>query len=252
MWQFMPRTGREYMRVTRSIDERRDPLESTRAAAGYLKQAYDLLGNWPLAITSYNYGRAGIARAVAEVGSDHLVTLIENYVHPYFGYAPKNFYAEFLIAVDIGRNVERYFPGLDLDRPVPLREIELDRGTSLAAVSRATGLSQNQLLGWNPALSSRPGVIPAGYRVKVPADIKNAPVVQVAAAARPEPQPKSKIASRRSEPQVKTVRHRVKRGETLIEIAERYGASVERIVRANRLRRANAVRAGTTLLIPRF
>ena len=54
VWQFMPRTGREYMRVGAGIDERRDPLESSRAAASYLKQAYDYLGSWPLAITSYN------------------------------------------------------------------------------------------------------------------------------------------------------------------------------------------------------
>jgi membrane-bound lytic murein transglycosylase D len=241
MWQFMPRTGKEYLRVTRSIDERRDPLESTRAAATYLKQAHDLLGNWPLAITSYNYGRSGIARAVEEVGSDNLVTLIDNYVHPYFGYAPKNFYAEFLVAVDIGRNVHRYFPGLELDRPVPLQEIELRRSASLASLTRSTGLSQNQLLGWNPALSSRTRAIPAGYRVKVPADIKSAPVVQVAAVTRAEPEPKAK-----------TVRHRVKRGETLIEIARRYGASVDHILRANGLRRANTVRAGTTLLIPKL
>src|SRR5262245_13479930 len=67
IWQFMPRTGREYMRVTALLDERRDPIESSRAAASYLKQAYETLGSWPLAITSYNYGQGGMARAVAKV-----------------------------------------------------------------------------------------------------------------------------------------------------------------------------------------
>src|SRR5215471_19413480 len=77
IWQFMPRTGREYMRVNSVVDERRDPIESSRAAAANLKQAYDSLGSWPLAITSYNYGPGGMARAVAEIGSDHLPDLIE-------------------------------------------------------------------------------------------------------------------------------------------------------------------------------
>jgi membrane-bound lytic murein transglycosylase D len=239
MWQFMPRTGKEYLRVTRHLDERRDPLESTRAAAAYLKRAHDLLGNWPLAITSYNYGQGGMARAVEEIGTDNLVHLIENYVHPYFGFAPKNFYAEFLVAVDIGKNVQQYFPGLELEAPVMLRESELRQSSSLASIARSAGITQSQLLGWNPALSTRTRVVPAGYRVKVPADVKSAPVVQVVANRTPEPEPKA-------------VRHRVKRGETLGQIARRYGASVDRILQANGLRQPRFVKVGTLLLIPKM
>jgi membrane-bound lytic murein transglycosylase D len=239
MWQFMPRTGKEYLRVTRSIDERRDPLESTRAAASYLKQAHELLGNWPLAITSYNYGRGGMARAVAEVGSDDLVDVINKYVHPHFGFAPQNFYAEFLVAVDIGKNVQQYFPGLELDPTVTLQETELRRNSSLASLARSKGLTRNQLLGWNPALNARTRVVPAGYRVKVPVDVKSAPVIQVVADRRPQPEPK-------------VVRHRVKRGETLVRIARRYGASVEKILKVNGIRKAHLLQVGMTLLIPKI
>jgi membrane-bound lytic murein transglycosylase D len=239
MWQFMPRTGKEYLRVTRSIDERRDPLESTRAAASYLKQAHELLGNWPLAITSYNYGRGGMARAVAEVGSDDLVDVINKYVHPYFGFAPQNFYAEFLVAVDIATNVQQYFPGLELDPTVTLQETELRRNSSLASLARSKGLTRNQLLGWNPALNARTRVVPAGYRVKVPVDVKSAPVIQVVADRRPQPEPK-------------VVRHRVKRGETLVRIARRYGASVEKILKVNGIRKAHLLQVGMTLLIPKI
>src|SRR4029453_9453312 len=56
MWKFMRATGREDMRVDGSIAEPSDPLESTRAAAAFLQQSYETLGNWPLAITAYNYG----------------------------------------------------------------------------------------------------------------------------------------------------------------------------------------------------
>jgi hypothetical protein len=56
MWQFMPETGRKFMRVDTAVDERRDPMRSTRAAARLLKENYRILGNWPLVITAYNHG----------------------------------------------------------------------------------------------------------------------------------------------------------------------------------------------------
>jgi len=240
MWQFMRATGRQFMRVNRYIDERKDPIESTRAAASFLSQSYELLGNWPLAITSYNYGPAGMARAVEQVQSENLPDLIRDFTHPNWGFAPKNFYAEFLAAVEIGTNVHRFFPDLKIDPPVAIREIELQKSTSLGALAKSTGLTQNQLLGWNPALTARTRVVPAGYRVKVPVDSSREPIVQVAQGG---PGAKEK-------PWV--VRHRVKPGETLLHIARRYGASVQRILELNGITRPNFLRVGTTLLIPRL
>jgi membrane-bound lytic murein transglycosylase D len=239
MWQFMRTTGRQYMRVDRSIDERRDPIESTRAAAAFLQQSYDILGTWPLAITAYNYGPGGMARAVAEIESDNLVDLIRQHRHPYWGFAPKNFYAEFLAAVEIGKNVNQYFPELQLDSPIAIKEIELKSSVSLLALAKSTGLTQDQLLGWNPALSAQTRSVPAGYRVKVPVDSTMQPVIEV---ARRQPQ----------EQQPQMVRHQVRRGETLFQIARRYGASVERILQINGMRKSHRLQAGTTLLVPRL
>lgn len=241
IWQFMPRTGREYMRVNASIDERRDPIESSRAAAAYLKQAYENLGSWPLAITSYNYGQAGMARAVDQVGSANLVDLIERYNHPNWGFPPKQFYAEFLAAVEVGSDLGRYFPGLDIDTAVALKEVEVQRGTALASLIKSTGLSRDEFLGWNPAVSPRARVVPAGYRVKLPSDRTVEPLVVLA---------KNENVAPKARPQV--VHHRVKRGETLYEIARRYGASVQRIVQVNGLRQAHLLRVGSMLRIPRI
>src|SRR4029453_7063103 len=66
IWQFMPATGRLYMEVSSSVDERRDPIPPPRAAARYLSRSYERLGNWPLAITSYNHGPNGMARAIGD------------------------------------------------------------------------------------------------------------------------------------------------------------------------------------------
>jgi membrane-bound lytic murein transglycosylase D len=238
MWQFMRATGRQYMRVDRSIDERRDPIESTRAAASFLRESYETLGNWPLAITAYNYGPGGMSRAVAAIESDNLVDLIRDYQHPYWGFAPKNFYAEFLAAVEIGKNVNQYFPELQLEAPSAFQEIELKNSVSLTALAKNTGLTRDQLLGWNPALSAQTRLVPAGYRVKVPVDSKMQPIIEVA-----QTQPKE-------QPQV--VRHQVKRGETLFQIARRYGASVDRILKVNGMGKSHRLQAGTTLLIPRL
>jgi membrane-bound lytic murein transglycosylase D len=249
IWQFMPRTGREYMRVTAAVDERRDPFESSRAAASYLKQAYEFLGSWPLAITSYNYGQAGMARAVAAVGSEDLVDLIQRYDHPNWGFAPKQFYAEFLAAVEIGTNLSKYYPDLRLDAPVEIKEVELNSTTPLVTVINSSGLSRDEFLGWNPALSSATRVVPAGYRVKLPVDRTMEPLVTLAqsqqAARQPQPQ-------RQPQPKPQIVHHRVKRGETVIEIARRYGASVERILQMNGIRKAHLVKVGTTLVIPKI
>jgi membrane-bound lytic murein transglycosylase D len=243
IWQFMPRTGREYMRVNSVVDERLDPIESSRAAASYLQQAYEFLGSWPLAITSYNYGKGGMARAVAEVGSDNLVDLIEKYNHPNWAFAPKHFYAEFLAAVEIGMNLQQYFPGLELDAPVEIREVELNNNTTLAALISSSGLSREEFLGWNPALTPTSRIVPAGYRMKLPIDRTTPPLVTVAQVQQ---------ATRRPQAQAQVVHHRVQRGETLYDIARRYGASVENILQINGLRKAQLIKVGTTLRIPKI
>jgi membrane-bound lytic murein transglycosylase D len=243
MWQFMRATGKEFrLRIDRVIDERKDPLESTRAAAALLEQNYQLLGNWPLALTAYNYGAGGIARAVDEVQSDNLVDLIQNYNHRYWGFAAKNFYAEFLAAVDIARNVDQYFPGLEIHPAITIREFELTKGSSFISLANSSGLTREQFLEWNPALSPGMKIVPAGYRVKLPAERKLQPTIVEVAHHQPRQE-------KQQEPPV--VRHRVKRGETILQIAKRYGASVDRILQVNGIRKAHLLQVGMTLLVPK-
>src|SRR5436190_2077228 len=86
IWQFTRGTGRLYLNVNRRLDERLDPLKATRAAARLLHDNYNALESWPLAITAYNHGRAGIQRAQSEAGSE-IAKIIEQYRGPAFGYA---------------------------------------------------------------------------------------------------------------------------------------------------------------------
>ncbi|HYY24109.1 MAG TPA: lytic transglycosylase domain-containing protein, partial [Candidatus Udaeobacter sp.] len=118
LWQFMADTGKKFLRINDAFDERRDPLASTRAAARLLKENYRLLGNWPLAITAYNHGTEGVFRGINAVRSRNLVELIRGYQSPTFGFASKNFYAEFLAAVEVATNSEAYFPFLRAHPPL--------------------------------------------------------------------------------------------------------------------------------------
>jgi membrane-bound lytic murein transglycosylase D len=97
LWQLMPRTARALgLRVTRRVDERRDILKATRAAARLLRQNHRILGSWPLAITAYNHGAYSMKRAVQSLTSTDLPYLIEHYQAGAWGFSSKNFYAEFL------------------------------------------------------------------------------------------------------------------------------------------------------------
>jgi len=117
VWQFTRSTGRQYLRVSGRVDERLDPVKSAKAAAKLLRENYDKLGNWPLALTAYNHGRGGMLRAQAEHGSD-LTTIISDYRGPVFGYASMNFYTEFLAAIEVYENHEQYFGTLTVDQPL--------------------------------------------------------------------------------------------------------------------------------------
>ena len=116
IWQFTRATGRLYMRVARGRDDRLNPAIATRAAAKLLRGNYEQVQSWPLAITAYNHGRAGMQRARRLHGSD-MAEIIRKYRGRTFKYASKNFYPEFLAAVRVYQDYERYFGPLTLDQP---------------------------------------------------------------------------------------------------------------------------------------
>ena len=119
IWQFTRATGRHYLTISRYRDDRLNPERATRAAADLLSSNYRLLGNWPLAITAYDYGTNGTMRAEQAFGNDY-DRLFREYNGPHFGFASRNYYAEFLAALQIYREPDKYFPGIQyLSVPPP-------------------------------------------------------------------------------------------------------------------------------------
>lgn len=176
IWQFMPSTGRRFMRVDSLVDERRDPIRSTRAAARFLRENYDKLGAWPLALTAYNHGPAGVARAVREVGTTDIVRIIREYDGPAFKFASRNFYPEFLAAIDVERNHRKHFGELALMDPIDTYDVPLSHPIELRTAAAYAGVDRDVLADLNPSLSSTIGdgrrSIPAGYRLRIPEDAR--------------------------------------------------------------------------------
>ena len=101
LWQFMPGTGKRFLRIDRVVDERYDPWRSSEAAAALLRENYRITGAWPLAVTAYNHGAGGMMRAVKQLGTKDISVIIDRYQSETFGFASRNFYTEFLAAHDV-------------------------------------------------------------------------------------------------------------------------------------------------------
>ncbi|HSD49818.1 MAG TPA: lytic transglycosylase domain-containing protein [Candidatus Methylomirabilis sp.] len=101
LWQFVASTGRRYLTINRGRDDRRDPIRATEAAARLLRKNYEALGSWPLALMAYHHGMEGVLAARATVGSSAVEEIVARYTGPRFGFASKNFYAEYLAALEI-------------------------------------------------------------------------------------------------------------------------------------------------------
>lgn len=173
MWQFMPSTARQFMQLNAAVDERRDPVISAQGAAGYLGDAHDRLASWPLAITSYNHGVGGMARAKEEFGDD-IAAIVSGYSGKSFGFASRNFYAEFLAAREVARNHQRFFPeGIAFEPPLNLDRIRLRQTVDAPTLANYYGVNLDELTLLNKAWksSAQSGRIPlsAGSMVWLPA-----------------------------------------------------------------------------------
>jgi len=173
LWQFMRSTGRRFLHINSAVDERLDPFRETEAAAQLLAYNYQLLGSWPLAITAYNHGAAGMLRAREELGTDDIVRIIRDYHSPSFGFASRNFYVSFLAALTVSQHPQRYFGNLPHRSEQQFAELRMPSAASVAAISAAVGVDRGTLQQLNPAL--RPAVwrgrrtVPAGYYLRLPA-----------------------------------------------------------------------------------
>jgi len=174
LWQFMPATGRIYdLKVDHKLDERMDPLLACEGAARYLASAHHKLGSWPLAITSYNHGQGGMAKAKDLYGDD-IGKIVKNYKGEAFGFDSRNFYSQFVAAREVAGNPNKYFPdGIDFHNAHDYDRLVLKYPMPAQHLASHYGLTVYQLddlnPSWGKAVVRGDASIPAGSTVWLPA-----------------------------------------------------------------------------------
>lgn len=233
-WQFMPATAKMYgLKIDWWIDERKDPVKSTYAAAEHFKDLHNLFGSWPLAMASYNAGAGKVQRAVLRTRSEDFWDLKAS---RYIRKETKNYVPKFMAATIIAKNPEAYGFTVSNYEPYKYDEVVIEESTDLRLVARCAGTTYEEIKELNPEL--RRWVTPpqiSSYTLRIPSGKKEAFL--------------SNYAAIPPEQKIKWERHEVKQGETLAAIAKQFNTTPEVIRDINGLKK-NRIRPGKHLLIP--
>lgn len=281
LWQLMLATGKGLgLECNSLVDERRDPYESSKAAAQLLKQLYDTYGDWSLTIAAYNSGPAAVNKAIRRSGIDTSKADFWS-IYPYLseqtrGYVPMfiaanyvmNFYPQHnihpvlgtkpLVTDTVGITDRMHFDQISAVLGMPRDELRIlnpqyredvipgtpERPYMLVLPSKqiyAFLMSQGQILAYDADKYARRETVAPG-QVTAPASEEE--VAEEIEEIQEDGVPETAVASLAST----TVSHKVASGETLTSIAAKYGVSASDIRTANNLRR-NAVRVGQVLTI---
>jgi membrane-bound lytic murein transglycosylase D len=239
LWQFMRSTGKRWLRIDGTVDERLDPYKSTLAAAQFLNINYSILGSWPLALTAYNHGANGMRHARESMGTDDIVTIVRGYQSRTFGFASRNFYVSFLAALEIDRNPEKFFGHLERAPGDASHVVRLPASAPVQSLEKAAGADRDTLRALNLSLldpvwmGRRP--VPRGFDLPVPAGVDASRLV-------------ARLGGT-GEARLHETSYTVRKGDTLDRIATTYGLRTAELADYNGLA-DHAVQAGVALRIP--
>ncbi|MBN1213241.1 MAG: LysM peptidoglycan-binding domain-containing protein [candidate division Zixibacteria bacterium] len=232
LWQFISSTGRLYgLNRDWWIDERKDPIKATHAAARFLKDLYDQFGSWELAMAAYNGGPGRVRSTIKKQRTIDFWKL--KLKRQTMDYVPL-IYAATIIA----HEPEKYgFSNIEYEDPIQWDEVTIDRCLDLKIVAREIDCSFQDLKDLNPEiLRNYTPPNKKKYTLRVPVGKKE----KFYAEYESMPSPK----------ETSWVRHKIKRGETVSTIAARYGVSQYAILAANNLSQRSKIYAGKELIVP--
>lgn len=256
MWQIMPRTALTLgLNISSTVDERLDPELASAAAARYFLNSRQKLGNtarniksakkyslYPFVITSYNYGVAGMLRAMDKVGPDYM-DVLNKYKARGFQIAVKNFYSSFLAARHVAKNADVYYPNHKVAPPLSVDVVTIKTPASIERLMSVFSVAEETLKKYNTSLMrlvwTGRRFVPKGYKLKLPKT----------AAGRSEQVAKLyKLPA--EEPKYIEYSYRVKRGDTACGIAQKEGVSCRELIALNNLGRRALIRSGQIITIP--
>jgi transglycosylase-like protein with SLT domain len=157
-WQLSPATARRYgLRIDRYVDERRDPVKSTRAAADFLTNLHDQIGDWQLTLAGWNRGEASIDELCELRGADY------NRIMQKFPRCTRILLNRFMAVAFIARHAEIYgVQPIQYSEP-PFQRLEVKGGATFTEIARIAGTSVETIRRLNPAL----------LRDRVPPDVRS-------------------------------------------------------------------------------
>jgi len=242
IWQFTRGTGKQFLKISYEVDERLDPILATEAAAKLLKRNFKVLGSWPLAITAYNHGAYGMKRAVKKLKTTDLNKIIKKNRSRYFKFASRNFYCEFIAALHVSQNYQTYFGSIAFENPIQYKKFQLPRYMKYETLSKYLNMDENLFRTYNPALRlsvyNNSKYMPKGYHVRLPNYIStDSLLASIPEAAYYANQKQSKY-------------YRIRYGDTLSDIARRFGTSVEMLLAVNNISNEHFIRRGMTIRLP--
>ena len=232
MWQFIRSTGRIYgLTANAWLEERRDPVKATRAAARYLRRLYEISGDWYLAASSYNAGPLTLDRAIQNIGTRNFWDLARS---RWLRTETKNYVPELCAAILVGRNPERYGLRILPLMPYTYETVTVASMTSLTVLARCAGTDVGTLKALNPELL-RGSTPPGTYQLRVP------PGKAMDCLRR--------LAGMPAGQRLDFKGYTVQKGDTLAKVAKRFKLTPEDLLAANDIQ-AKQFKPGKRLLVP--
>ena len=250
LWQFMLRTGKIYgLQTTTLVDERRDPVKSTRAAARYLKDLYDIYHDWNLVWAAYNCGPGTINKAIRRAGGEKDFWTLYNYLPKETrGYVPAFIAANYIMTYYCEHNISP----MNMTMPESTDTVHISRSLNLNQIADVCKINIDQLRALNPEYKK--DIIPGNekpYALRLPTNMMSCFIDHEDSIYNYKPeiyQKRRATVAVKDIPASKAVYHRIRNGETLGGIAQRYGVSVSQLRRLNGIKGSN-IRAGKSLRI---
>lgn len=252
IWQFMPRTGRQYMKVNRLIDERNDPIVATKAAVKLMKLNYKILETWPLAVTAYNQGAGGLLRMSNKLKTKDLSEIIDKGTHSRFGFAGENFYTCFITMLHVEANADKYFGPVQRAPELKYEIVTLPSSVDWKEFVSWFGNDEDMAKLFNPHINTRGKrknfELMRGVDVRIPLEKKETAMAAIESLGKKSSHvvAKKSFEKESSEESVYTV----KSGDTLYDISRELGVPLQNLMDANDIDSPSRIKPGLKLVIP--